>query len=490
MELKELTQKFIEIFGEIENFKTENVTDDNCEKFLKLINNNLEIDYLQQMWQFYMADREDKKQDFTPVSLAKLVAELTKSDNEEWVYDMCCGSGALTIQKWVSNKNLKFVCEELDENVIPFLLFNLKLRNIEGYILNSNVLTGERKSVFKLEKGEKFSKVTNQLFFEYPKFTTGISNPPFNLEGKNTEPIKFKKMNYSFIFKMLEKVEGKISFILPNRVMSSSDEEKAREYILKNKKLSSVISNPECMFASTSIPTCILSFEKNKNEITFIDCRYKNHSQEEREQKGELHTSKRVYKKLFNIYTDENIKNILDILKSKSNIENLSKTISISDVKDNNWQPSRYIELEDNEDKTRSYEDILKDLGRVISQKNVNRLVINETWAKEHNVASMIENLKTSDNLITEINKTISDVLKLDIKLDKQNWLTLSRNKELKFENNSKEYISPIIIFAIEQWKTFNYFLNQEENRYLKEFKEKLLNDLMSGKLDVLEFEI
>ena len=88
MELKELTQKFIESFGEIENFRTENVTDDNCEKFLKLVNNNLEIDYLQQMWQFYMADREDKKQDFTPVSLAKLVAELTKSDNEEW-YMIC-----------------------------------------------------------------------------------------------------------------------------------------------------------------------------------------------------------------------------------------------------------------------------------------------------------------------------------------------------------------------------------------------------------------
>ena len=155
MELKELTEKFKSIFGELEDFNLELLTESNCSKYLELINNDLETDYLQKIWQFFMADRKNKKQDFTPKSLGKLLSKLTESENEEWIYDMCSGSGALTIQKWCSNKNLKFVCEELDENLIPFLLFNLKIRNIEGYVINGNVLTGERKTVYKLTKGEK-----------------------------------------------------------------------------------------------------------------------------------------------------------------------------------------------------------------------------------------------------------------------------------------------------------------------------------------------
>jgi len=42
---------------------------------------------------------------------------------------MCADSGALTIQKWVQNKNAHFVCEELASSSIPFLLFNFKFWN-------------------------------------------------------------------------------------------------------------------------------------------------------------------------------------------------------------------------------------------------------------------------------------------------------------------------------------------------------------------------
>ena len=108
---------------------------------------------------------------------------------------MASGSGALTIQKWCSNKNLKFVCEELDENLIHFLLFNLKIRNIEGFVINGNVLTEERKTVYKLTQGAKFSEIEICMFFEYPTFSSGISNPPFNLKGEYKEEIEFFPSN-------------------------------------------------------------------------------------------------------------------------------------------------------------------------------------------------------------------------------------------------------------------------------------------------------
>ena len=73
IELKELTAQFIEHFGALEQFSIEKLTDESCLHYLKLVKGNLEIDYLQRIWQFYRADREDKKQDFTPPSLAALV---------------------------------------------------------------------------------------------------------------------------------------------------------------------------------------------------------------------------------------------------------------------------------------------------------------------------------------------------------------------------------------------------------------------------------
>ena len=80
-------------------------------------------DWLQALWQYYEADRTEKKQDYTPKSLCKLVASLAgKADT---VYDCCGGSGALTKAFIDMHGTKNVLVEELDERVIPFLLFNL-----------------------------------------------------------------------------------------------------------------------------------------------------------------------------------------------------------------------------------------------------------------------------------------------------------------------------------------------------------------------------
>lgn len=483
MELKELTKKFQNIFGQLEEFGMEKLTNVNCEKFLDLVSGDLETDYLQKIWQFYMADREDKKQDFTPKSLGKLVSELTKQEQETWVYDMCSGSGSLTIQKWNSNKNLKFVCEELDENIIPFLLFNLKIRNIEGFIVNGDILTGEHKAIYKLTKGEKFSKIEPSMFFEYPVFSTGISNPPFNLRGEYKKEIALKNMNFVFVLKMLEKVKGKAAFILPNGVTNSSDEEVARKFLTGNKEIRAVIAAPEKMFESTQIPTTILLFEKNSDEVTFVDCKNQNYIVEKREQKGELHTENRTYIKEFNVFSDEHIDNITTAIFTKKDIAGFSKTTN--EVIESSWSVGRYIEFIQEEVKTRSYEDILNDLKRVMEQKNQNKLTINEVWAEQLGFLKIFEASKKGNEDIEEINKTIKNNFKLDIELPKQDFIRITKSKELKWENKDKKELSSTIIIALQTWKTMLHFLNNEENRYLKELKDKALPDLMSGKIDV-----
>ena len=75
---------------------------------------------------------------------------------------------------------------------------------------------------------------------------------------------------------------------------------------------------------------------------------------------------------------------------------------------------------------------------------------------------------------------------KIDIKIKKENFISLSKNKnEIKFENNSKEQISEILWLILNNWRQMIYHLNTEENRYLAELRDKLLNDLFSGKIDL-----
>ena len=115
---------------------------------------NLDIDFLQIVFQYYEADRENKKQDYTPKTLAQFVGELTK--DSDTIIDMCAGSGALTIQRWLKNKETKFELWEYDEKVIWYLMFNMAIRNIECCVKRADVLSDEVFEEYKISKGEKY----------------------------------------------------------------------------------------------------------------------------------------------------------------------------------------------------------------------------------------------------------------------------------------------------------------------------------------------
>ena len=115
---------------------------------------------MQKIYQYYLADRKEKKQDYTPQSLARLMGALT--GNADRIVDMCAGSGALIIQKWNQNHDIKFTALEIDENVIPFLLFNMTLRNIRCRVFQMNALTGDDAvRAWDILKGERFGNITD-----------------------------------------------------------------------------------------------------------------------------------------------------------------------------------------------------------------------------------------------------------------------------------------------------------------------------------------
>ena len=162
MELRELTAKTLELLGiqntdEMSKRLFEVVSNNDVkiyEQFTMLVENDLSVDWLQKIYQYYQADRREKMQDYTPKTLADFMGLL--AGESETVIDMCAGSGALTIQKWNRNHDLKFILYEFDGNVIPFLLFNMSLRNIRCIIYHSDVLQDETFHTFEISKGNKY----------------------------------------------------------------------------------------------------------------------------------------------------------------------------------------------------------------------------------------------------------------------------------------------------------------------------------------------
>lgn len=165
MELAELRENLFKLF-EIDSIEDlgkalfDACLDNNYEKhaaFCELVP-DLDSDWLQRVWQYHLADRKDKKQDFTPKSLAMLLAELTDNGGDN--IDLCAGTGALTIQVWVKNPDRHFECYELDENLIPFLLFNLAVRNMDATVYNGDCLSMNFETIYRITKGEKFGTIS------------------------------------------------------------------------------------------------------------------------------------------------------------------------------------------------------------------------------------------------------------------------------------------------------------------------------------------
>lgn len=164
MELKELTENTLVLFDSknttdlIKNLPNY-WNDDAAKAKFKTLVGDLSIDWLQKIFQYYEADRKEKKQDYTPTTLAKLMATLALRNSEDHITDMCAGSGALIIQCWNINHDIEAECLEFDEKVIPILLFNLAVRNIKAKVYQMDVLQQEITNSWQVVAGDEFGKV-------------------------------------------------------------------------------------------------------------------------------------------------------------------------------------------------------------------------------------------------------------------------------------------------------------------------------------------
>lgn len=506
IELTDVKKEILQLFNsnDIQNIISKikkSVLDNNndvYEKYLKIVKGDLSTDYMQLLFQYYLADRKNKMQDFTPKSIAKFVSMLTRKYSH--IIDYCAGSGALTIQKWNENKDSIFECYEYDENVIPFLLFNLCVRNVDAKVVHCDILSQEIFNVYLISKGNKFSEVQESQALDIKKTkkeVACISNPPYNMKWELPELPEFEerfwcgvppKNNANFVFVLTAlQHANRCVFVLPNGILTSTNkvELEIRKHLINNNLIESVILLPDKMFESTQIPVCLFVLERNKKtaKTGFVDLR-ENYDVIKREQKGQYggksHTN-RIYSKETKIISDSTINDVVGLLESNTNKKGMVKFASISDIKNNdyNLMPSRYIDLQFEGQSHREYKSIVEDLNKCILEKNRCKLTINQTLAKK--IGIDISAFCKPD--FDDLNKLL--VEQGSSKIIKEDYFSTSKNKmELKFENKG-DTISSILALIINTWTQHVYYLNNEENVYLAELRDALLPDLMSGKIEI-----
>lgn len=128
------------------------------ETFLKFL--EIETDVSYEWFQAYFedehADRKKKKQDFTPDSISRLLVRLTEGNE---YYEPAAGNGGILIKKWDSDRKrgnpllynpraFWYTAEEKSDRSLPFLLFNMSIRGMNGAVLHGDSLTREFKNVY------------------------------------------------------------------------------------------------------------------------------------------------------------------------------------------------------------------------------------------------------------------------------------------------------------------------------------------------------
>jgi len=501
MELKTLTDQFMEKIG-IDS--TANLPDvlmgavlsgkvDVYEAYLEVFP-DLSKDHLRQIWQFFESDRDELKQDYTAASIAKLIAKYT--NGSKTTYDQCAGSGALTIAAWNLNKDAEFICEELDDRVIPILLFNLAVRNCNAIVINRDVLTQKDGKAWAVTKGRnKFSAVSELPWVPTINADASISNPPYNIKWSaaavTSSPFYFGlpmppngNANAVFIINALAAAETKTAIILPASDTDAYSD--IRDEIAGRGYLDAVITLPQGVFESTPVATMIMFFNKAKQDrmVTLIDHRERFETVI-REQRGEKHMRARVYKKEVKVLTDEMIDSAIKAINDRETESEFCASVHEDELIGKSWSPGAYIGRVIEEPYRRSYKDITDDLLRIAEAKNDIKITINETLARQLGLYEVAMASKSGIESTKQINETSGKLVGFELPVN--NYITLSKSAIIRIDARSDRWLPEPLMFLLNNWAQRQHYLNNEENRYMAELRDRLLPDLMSGELLVGE---
>lgn len=367
--------KINELLGITESYKApekmmssmldENLKEHLFSEFLK-IESDLSYEWFQGYFEAEHADRKEKKQDFTPDSVSKLGTSIIGHSDK--YFEAAAGTGGMAINFWNENKNTFFELEELSDRAIPFLLFNMAIRNIEGTLLHGDSLSGEIKAKYHLEKSESFSRISESQVTQKTDKTNVLMNPPFSASWNQKNDERFEdyglapktKADFAFLLHGFSKLsnDGTMAIVLPHGVLfRGAAEGEIRQKLLEEGAINSIIGLPANIFYGTSIPTVMIVLKKNRSskDVYFIDA-----SKEFEKQKAQ------------NSMKNEHIEKILSAYKNREELEKFAHLASFEEIKGNDFNLNipRFVDTFEEEEPIDLYEvaNDLLELDREIAQ--------------------------------------------------------------------------------------------------------------------------
>lgn len=338
-----------EIFGIKESYKLpdkvmELIFHDPDYLYKSLKSEDMCVDFFRDYFQDEQGDRNALKQDFTPDSICEIVARIVKEHGHpQTIADMCAGTGALTIHMHKFFPDAEKFCYEISERTIPFLLLNMMIRNMTGWLIHGDLLTGKIQKVYKLEKGARYSAVSIEPDAPDIRFDAIVSNPPYSLKYDGNMHPDFEgyaippksKSDYAFVLHELAKLkpDGCLELILPRGVLfRNAKEGEIREKMIRNNWIHTVIELPEKLFLNTGIPVAIVDIQKTTDGILMMSV------SKEFEKSGKI-----------NIMNKQHIDATLNAYKLRRNIDKMAKLADMEILERNefNLNVPRYVDVYD-----------------------------------------------------------------------------------------------------------------------------------------------
>lgn len=295
------------------------------------------------LWHEYFqdeqGDRNALKQDFTPMEICQLVAEITPE--AESYADVCAGTGGLTIALHNRFPDAYYHLEEISERTIPILLFNLAIRNINAEVINGDSLEQTAKHYYRVVPGRKYGTIDEVDELEPRSFGAVVSNPPYSLqwnpEGHGAderftgyELAPKSKADYAFILHGMSLTSGIATYILPHGVLFRGQKEgKIREKLCRDGRIRSIIGLPNNMFRNTGIPVCIVQICTGAQDTLIID------AADECTKDGK-----------YNVMKAEHLNAVLGAYRIRKSIDKLSQLVTLPEIENNDYNLNipRYVD--------------------------------------------------------------------------------------------------------------------------------------------------
>jgi type I restriction enzyme M protein len=313
---------------------------------------------------------------FTPQEVGELLAKIVIGDKKEVnkVYDPACGSGGLLLKfaKILGKENVKqgFYGQEIN-----LTTYNLARINMFLHDINYNNFSIEREDT-----------LINPKHWDDEPFDAIVSNPPYSIHWAGKEnPLLINdprfapagilapasKADLAFTMHMLSWLSSKGTAAIvefPGVLYRNGAEQKIRKYMIDNNYVDTVIQLPSDLFFGTSIATCILVLKKNKtdNNILFVDA-----------------STECVRNTNKNKLSEDNINNILKLLKNRVSVTNKSYLATYDEVKANDYNLSvnSYLKMEVKEEHIDPFE-LDKKIKDIVEKENQTRKELDKIIAE------------------------------------------------------------------------------------------------------------